>query len=96
MQELLKILERRRQPGQRRIKQTIVFTRFFDTLTDLVRRLRLADPEMLIGTYSGLGAESYDRQLGRMISLNREEVRERFLRGEFDMDGKLCGGLPRR
>ncbi len=84
MQELLKSLERRREPG-RRIKQTVVFTRFFDTLTDIVRRLRQADPEMLIGTYSGQGAEIYDPQLGRMVSLNREEVRERFLRGEFDV-----------
>lgn len=85
MQELLKILERRRERGQRRIKQTVVFTRFFDTLTDIVKRLRQADPEMLTGTYSGQGAEIYVRQLGRMISLNREEVRERFLRGEFDV-----------
>ncbi len=44
MTELLKVLGARRIDGTGRIRQTVIFTRFFDTLTDIVNRLRTADP----------------------------------------------------
>ena len=40
---------------------------------------------MLIGTFSGQGGKFYDPDLKRMCSVNREEVKERFLRGELDL-----------
>jgi superfamily II DNA or RNA helicase len=85
MTALLELLEKRRDRKTRRIRQTVIFTRFYDTLQDIVRRLRHVDQEMLIGTYSGQGAEYYDPQTGSMVKTERERVKERFLRGEIDV-----------
>jgi hypothetical protein len=84
MQRLLEYLDKRRLPGGR-IQQTVVFTRFYDTLTDIVRRLRQADPHMLIGTYSGQGGSYFNPRTGRMSGVDREEIKHRFLRGELDV-----------
>lgn len=83
MVQLLRILDERKQDG--RIKQTVIFTRFYDTLKDIVRRLRTADPYMRIGTYSGQGAEYYDPKRRSMQPVDREEVKALFLRGEIDV-----------
>ncbi len=85
MQVLLDRLDRRRDRHTGRIRQTVVFTRFYDTLVDIVNRLRLVNPGMLVGTYSGQGAECYDPDLKQMTRLDREEVKERFLREEIDV-----------
>ena len=85
MQELLKALDRRRIKGTGRIEQTVVFTRFYDTLVDIVRRLRIVDRHMLVGTYSGKGGQYMNPRTGRMTGVDREEVRHRFLRGEIDV-----------
>lgn len=85
MKVLYETLERRKNHQTGRIKQTVIFTRFYDTLTDIVSRLQQVDPQMLIGTYSGKGAKYFDPRLGCMIEVDREEVKERFLRGEIDV-----------
>ncbi|KKM12710.1 helicase [Clostridiales bacterium PH28_bin88] len=85
MQVLLNTLDQRRDRQTRGIRQTVIFTRFYDTLKDLVSRLRQADLWMRIGTYSGQGAEYFDPGTARMIPVDREEVKERFLRGEIDV-----------
>jgi len=84
MQRLLEYLDKRRMAGGR-IQQTVVFTRFFDTLTDIVRRLRQADPHMLVGTYSGQGGSYLNSKTARMTGVDREEIKHRFLRGELDV-----------
>ncbi len=84
MQRLLEYLAKRRRLGGR-IEQTVVFTRFYDTLTDIVARLRRADPQMLIGTYSGQGGSYLNPRTGRMSGVDREEIKHRFLRGELDV-----------
>jgi len=85
MQVLLQKLNQRRDPQTGRIRQTVIFTRFYDTLKDIVTRLHQVDPRMLVGTYSGQGAEYFNPHTGQMISVDREEVKERFLRGEIDV-----------
>lgn len=85
MKVLLQYLDRRKNRNTGRIEQTVIFTRFFDTLKDIVRRLRLAEPRMLIGVYSGQEAGYYVAGQDQMIGLGREEVKERFLRGEIDV-----------
>ncbi|WP_066640191.1 helicase-related protein [Desulfolucanica intricata] len=85
MTELLRRLDRRRDGQTGRIRQTVIFTRFYDTLQDIVSRLRRSNPGMLIGTYSGKGGEYFDSQRGEMISVNREDVKERFICGEIDV-----------
>ncbi len=85
MVELLQRLDQRKDRQTGRIQQTVIFTRFYDTLQDLVHRLRRVDPQMRVGTYSGQGAEYFDSASGNMIRVDREEVKERFLRGEIDV-----------
>nr|WP_275888417.1 helicase-related protein [Desulfobulbus alkaliphilus] len=84
MQTFLDVMDSRRQPGGR-IKQTVVFTRFFDTLTDIVTRLRRIDPTMLIGTYSGRGGSYVAPATGKMISVERDAIKQRFMREEIDV-----------
>ena len=84
MQRLLSHLEKRPAPGGR-IQQTVVFTRFYDTLTDIVRRLRQADPKMLIGTYSGQGGQYLSPRTGKLTGVDRELIKERFLAGDIDV-----------
>lgn len=85
MRELFKTMDRQKHRQTGRIRQTVIFTRFYDTLTDIVSRLRQVDQRMLIGTYSGRGAEYFDPGTGQMVNVDREEVKERFLRGEIDV-----------
>jgi len=85
MRKLYSVLNERRNAGAGRIRQTVIFTRFYDTLTDIVSHLRQADHRMLIGAYSGRGAEYFDPAAGKMAGADREEVKERFLRGEIDV-----------
>ncbi|MBW1961242.1 MAG: DEAD/DEAH box helicase family protein [Deltaproteobacteria bacterium] len=84
MKALLCVLNERRMPGHR-IKQTVIFTRFYDTLKDLVNRLRGIDPYMLIGTYSGKGGQYVDPRTHRMRGVERDEIKHRFIRGEIDV-----------
>lgn len=83
--ELLRVLDKRRITGTTRIEQTVVFTRFYDTLTDIVTRLRAVSPEMLIGTYSGQGGQFTDPGTHRLVGVDRERVKARFLRGDIDV-----------
>jgi superfamily II DNA or RNA helicase len=85
MQYLFKVLDKRWDKSSGRIRQTVIFTRFYDTLTDIVNRLRQRNPQMFIGTYSGRGGEYFDSQAGGMKAVHRDEVKERFLRGEIDI-----------
>jgi hypothetical protein len=84
MKELLSVLNTRRLPGGR-IEQTVVFTRFYDTLHDLVERLRNIDPSLLIGTYSGRGGQFVDPRTQRLRGVERDEIKHRFLREEIDI-----------
>jgi len=84
MKELLSVLNRRRLNGGR-IKQTVIFTRFYDTLEDILRRLRSIDQTLLIGTYSGRGGQFVDPQTKKIKGVERDEIKHRFLREEIDI-----------
>jgi superfamily II DNA or RNA helicase len=84
MKELLGVLQKWRLSGSR-IKQTVIFTRFYDTLTDIVKRLRGIDPAMLIGTYSGKGGQYVEPGKSRLRGVDREEIKHRFIRGDIDI-----------
>jgi Helicase conserved C-terminal domain len=85
MTELLRTLDQRRIRDTGRSLQTVIFTRFYDTLCDLVSRLQRVAPEALIGTYSGRGGQYWDATTGRMVGVERDEIKHRFLRGEIDI-----------
>ncbi len=86
IQHLLSVLNSRRISHlDKRIQQTVIFTRFTDTLNDLVSRLRIVDPSMRIGIYSGKSCSYYDSSSKKMKGSNREEIKHRFLQGEIDV-----------
>ncbi|SDU41283.1 helicase-related protein [Geopseudomonas guangdongensis] len=84
MQVLLMVLGRRKQPSGR-IQQTVIFTRFFDTLEDIVERIQAVHPHARIGTYSGQGGSYFDVDLLSMVGCEREKIKHRFVQGEIDI-----------
>jgi len=84
MQQLLGYLNERRLAGGR-LQQTVIFTRFYDTLTDIIDRLHQVDARLLVGTYSGRGGAYFNPLTGRLQGTDREEVKHRFQRGEIDL-----------
>ena len=85
MNELLRTLNQRRIRDTGRFRQTVIFTRFYDTLSDLVSRLRRVAPGAFIGTYSGRGGQYWDPATSRMVGVERDEIKHRFMRGEIDI-----------
>ena len=85
MNALLAELDRRRLGQVGRLKQTVLFTRFFDTLTDIVNRLRVKDPNLLIGTYAGRESTYTDPRTNQAVGVERDDVKQRFMRGEIDL-----------
>ena len=85
MQHLLGVIQRRRIGNTSRVRQMVVFSRFLDTVTDIVRRLRSIAPHMLVGTYSGAGGQYVDARSGRLRGVEREEVKHLFLQGQIDV-----------
>jgi ERCC4-related helicase len=84
MQVLFRVLDKRRI-GLGRIRQTVIFTKYFDTLNDIVNRLRVLDQSMLIGTFSGQGGQYVDPRTRQLKGVDREEIKQRFLREEIDV-----------
>ncbi|RCK75792.1 MAG: helicase (Snf2/Rad54 family) [Candidatus Ozemobacter sibiricus] len=84
MNELMKVIERRRQAGGR-IRQMVVFTRFYDTLTDIVERLRRVAPDLRLGLYSGRGGAWLRPGATALEAVDREQIKHRFLREEIDL-----------
>jgi superfamily II DNA or RNA helicase len=87
MKELFRVIGRRRDNRTSRIQQTVIFSRFFDTVEEIRDLLRDADPNMLIGLYSGQGAggQYVEPQTKRLVHIDREIVKHRFVRGEIDV-----------
>nr|WP_206881768.1 helicase-related protein [Alicyclobacillus mali (ex Roth et al. 2021)] len=82
--KLLDVLDQRRL-GDGRLKQTVIFTRFYDTLVHLREKLFERMPGVRLGAYSGREAGYFDVELQMWIETDREEVKERFLAGEIDL-----------
>jgi superfamily II DNA or RNA helicase len=85
-QALLGYVDQRPDPTRPgRVRQTVIFTQFWDTLEDLVRRLRQADARLLVGTYSGRGGQYTHPETGKLVGTERDEIKHRFLRGQIDI-----------
>jgi superfamily II DNA or RNA helicase len=84
LQCLRRVLDERRI-GANRVRQVVVFTRFKDTLDDIVSHLRGISTGLLIGTYSGAGGQYVDPATRGWVGVERDEIKHRFLRGEIDI-----------
>ena len=86
MLALLGYVESRKDPTRPgRIRQMVIFTQFWDTLDDIVRRFRQVDPALSIGTYSGRGGQYARPDTSALAGTERDEIKQRFLRGQIDI-----------
>ena len=86
MQALLGYVQQRKDPDRPgRIGQMVIFSQFWDTVEDIVRRFKQVNQKFLIGTYSGRGGQYTDPETGKLVGIEREEIRKRFLRGQVDI-----------
>jgi superfamily II DNA or RNA helicase len=85
LEVLLQVLHSRTARATGRVRQTIIFTRFVDTLTDLAQRLMAASSSMRLGCYSGPGCRYRVPDAVGWVSCSRDDINRRFLRGEIDV-----------
>ena len=84
IQALLMELDRRRTPDDR-LRQTVLFTRFYDTLQSIRNYLRVRDAGMRVGIYAGGRAIYYNPTLGKDENVTHEEIKRLFLIGEIEL-----------
>ena len=84
IQALLLELDRRREPDNR-LRQTVLFTRFFDTLQSIRNYLRVRDAGMRVGVYAGGKAIYYNPASAKDENVTHEEIKRLFLLGEIDL-----------
>jgi ERCC4-related helicase len=85
---LLRVMSDRVRPDDStRYRQTVLFTRYADTLDHLVETFRGAAPGMRLGTFSGEGGRYWDviHREWKHVKKNRDEIKHRFLNGEIDL-----------
>lgn len=86
IQRLLDELECRRIPGSKnRMRQTVVFTRFFDTLTSIKTYLDARAPGLRVGVFSGQDTEWFDVEHEKYIITTREDIKYLFLNQKIDI-----------
>ena len=83
MKAFLEEIERRR--SGMRVRQTVVFTRFYDTLKSIRDNLQVRAPGLRVGVYSGEHAEYYSEAEGRDIGTSHAKIKDLFLDGEIDI-----------
>ena len=84
MARLLGDLEQRRQ-GAGRVRQTVLFTRFTDTLEALHKDLCLRLPDCPIGTFTGAGGSVRYPGSRAVERTSRTAIKQAFLRGNIDI-----------
>ena len=86
IRKFFELLGQRRLPNQpERIRQLVVFTRYFDTLKHLKEQLQQTDSRLHVGVYSGTELGYYDAARRIWVSSSREGVKQRFLQQEIDV-----------
>lgn len=68
-----------------RVRQTVIFTRFYDSLKSIRDHLAVRAPELLVGVYSGEHAEYFDPVEGSDVGTSHERIKELFLDGKIDI-----------
>ena len=80
---LLEEIELRRSGN--RVRQTVIFTRFYDSLKSIREYLSTRAPHLRVGVYSGEHAEWYSPDAGHDIGTSHEKIKELFLNGSIDI-----------
>ena len=87
LQRLLELLGGRRDLSRdgTHLRQTVVFTRFFDTLQSIRQILQGRLPGLSLGVFSGRECSRVDPATGRTLAATREDVKAAFLRGDIEL-----------
>ena len=83
LQRLLTLLYARREGDH--LRQTVVFTRFYDSLTSIRDVLAARSPGLAVGTFAGREQSYYDTRTHRRVLSTREGVKAAFLRGDIEL-----------
>lgn len=81
---LLNLMQGRQLPNGR-VRQMVVFTRFYDTLEDIRSWIERSAPSVRIGVFSGPRCAYMDADSLVWKGSNREEVKRRFVGGDIDV-----------
>lgn len=84
IQQLLKILDGRKTHGGR-LKQTVLFTRFLDSLHSIQNHLKIRNPNLRVGVYSGQESTYFDVESLREKTVSHDEIKRLFINGEIDL-----------
>jgi hypothetical protein len=81
---LLQVLQSR-SLANGRVRQLVLFTRFYDTLVDIQSWIERSAPAVRVGVFAGPRCAYMDGAPLVWRSANREEVKRRFVNGEIDV-----------
>lgn len=73
-----------RKDGER-VKQLVIFTRFYDSLYSIRQYLSIKEPRLRVGVYSGSKVCYYDGEKGKDVETSRDHVKRLFRAGEIDI-----------
>ncbi|AXL21949.1 helicase [Megasphaera stantonii] len=86
IERLLQILEGRRIVGSHnRMLQTVIFTRFFDSLSSIKQYLDTRAPGLHVGVFSGMETCYFDEDKNAYVRVTREAIKHLFLKGYIDV-----------
>ena len=85
IQYLLNILSERYRGQESISKQTVIFTRFFDSLTSIKNYIDARAPGMHVGVYSGKSTCWYNENIQSYIPATRDEIKHLFLSGHINI-----------
>ena len=74
-----------RLSGNGRMRQTVVFTRFLDSLRSIREYLKVRSPGLRVGVYSGQETYYFNPTSGRDENASRDEIKQKFISGEIDL-----------
>lgn len=84
MRTLLSLMQGR-QLANGRVRQMVVFTRFYDTLEDIESWIERSATSVRVGVFSGPRCAYMDPESLAWKGSNREEVKRRFVTGDIDV-----------
>ena len=84
IQALLEELDRRKV-SRSRLRQTVLFTRFYDTLLSIRNCLRVRNADLRVGVYAGSHASWYDPDAQKDTPAAHETIKRLFLTGKIDL-----------
>lgn len=68
-----------------RVRQMVLFTRFYDSIKSIRTYLSIKEPALRVGVYSGSEVKYYDCVACNDVEVTRDRIKALFLNGEIDI-----------